>query len=67
MITTSGSVVRWRADADLRAAVISAVLIGVALGRHLLALDHLADADPDRVVDILRPAVRAVTKADRPE
>ncbi|MGI5326146.1 TetR/AcrR family transcriptional regulator [Actinomadura nitritigenes] len=54
-------------DADLRAALISAMLIGVALGRHLLALDHLADADPDRVVEILRPAVRAVTKAERPE
>ena len=54
-------------DADLRAAVVNAMLIGLALGRHLLALDHLADADPDRVVEILRPAVRAITKAEQPE
>lgn len=51
-------------EADLRAAVVSAVLIGVVIGRHLIKLDHLADADPQQVVDILRPCVRALTKAD---
>jgi AcrR family transcriptional regulator len=54
-------------DADLRAAIVNAMLIGIALGRHLIGLDHLADADPDRVVEILRPAVRAITKAEQPE
>ncbi|QKG22254.1 TetR/AcrR family transcriptional regulator [Actinomadura verrucosospora] len=49
-------------DAELRAALVNAMLIGIALGRHLLALDHLADADPDRIVEILRPAVRAVVE-----
>jgi AcrR family transcriptional regulator len=50
-------------EADLRAAVVSAALIGVVLGRHLIQLDHLVDADPERIVDILRPAVRSITKA----
>lgn len=51
-------------EADLRAAVVSAALIGVVLGRHLIELDHLADADPERIVEILRPAVRLITKAE---
>jgi AcrR family transcriptional regulator len=51
-------------DAALRAEVISAALIGIVLGRHLLKLDHLVDADPAHVVDLLRPVVRSLTKAD---
>jgi AcrR family transcriptional regulator len=51
-------------EADLRAAVANAALIGVVLGRHLIRLDHLADADPERVVELLRPAIRSLTKAD---
>lgn len=51
-------------EADLRAAVANAALIGVVLGRHLIRLDHLADADPERVVALLRPAVRSLTRAD---
>jgi AcrR family transcriptional regulator len=51
-------------EADLRAAVVSAALIGVVLGRHLIKLDHLADADPERIVEILRPAIRSITKAE---
>ena len=51
-------------DADLRAAVTNAALIGVVLGRHLIRLDHLADADPERVIALLRPAVRSLTRAD---
>jgi hypothetical protein len=50
-------------EADLRAAVVSAALIGIVLGKHLVRLDHLADADPERVIDILRPAVRSLTRA----
>jgi AcrR family transcriptional regulator len=55
------------ADGNLRAAVVSAILIGVVLGRHLIKLDELADADPDQIVEILRPAVRSLTKADQPD
>jgi AcrR family transcriptional regulator len=51
-------------DGDLRAAVISAVLIGAVLGRHLIKLDQLADADPDQIVELLRPAILSLTKAD---
>jgi hypothetical protein len=51
-------------DADLRAAIVSAAILGVVLGRHMIKLDHLADADPDQIVDILRPCVRTLTRAD---
>ncbi|MBO2451137.1 TetR/AcrR family transcriptional regulator [Actinomadura barringtoniae] len=51
-------------DADLRADVVSAVLIGVAVGRHLIRLDHLAAADPERVVELMRPVIRSLTRAD---
>lgn len=47
-------------DADLRAAVINAVLLGVTISRHLLRFDALADADPQRIVDLLRPGVAAL-------
>jgi AcrR family transcriptional regulator len=51
-------------DADLRAAVINAVLLGVTISRHLLRFDALADADPQRIVDLLRPGIVAL--ADTP-
>ncbi|MEV4124482.1 TetR family transcriptional regulator [Nocardia sp. NPDC049707] len=51
-------------EADLRAEVVSAALLGIVLCRHLVKLDHLTEADPDRVVEILRPVVRSITKAD---
>ncbi|WP_329004602.1 TetR family transcriptional regulator [Kribbella sp. NBC_00709] len=49
------------ADGELRADVVSAVLIGVVLGRHLLKLNHLAEADPGKIVELLRPAVHSLT------
>jgi len=52
-------------DGDLRAAVVSAVLIGVVLGRHLVKLDPLADADPEQIVELLRPAVLSLTGVDQ--
>ncbi|TDW18172.1 TetR family transcriptional regulator [Kribbella kalugense] len=51
-------------DGELRVDVVSAVLIGVVLGRHLLKLDHLADADPDKIIELLRPAVESLTRAE---
>lgn len=53
-------------EAALRADIVSAALIGVVLGRHLIKLDHLIDADPQQIVDILRPCVRSLTKAEPP-
>ena len=51
-------------DGELRVDVVSAVLIGVVLGRHLLKLDHLAEADPDKIIELLRPAVESLTQAE---
>jgi AcrR family transcriptional regulator len=47
-------------DADLRAAVISAVILGVTVSRHLLKSDELATADPARVISLLRPCLLAL-------
>jgi AcrR family transcriptional regulator len=44
-------------DADLRAAIISALILGVTVSRHLIKSDELASADPARVVELLRPCV----------
>ncbi|MFJ2831270.1 TetR/AcrR family transcriptional regulator [Streptomyces sp. NPDC087263] len=53
-------------EANLRADVVSAALIGIVIGRHLIKLDYLADADPQEIVDILRPCVRSLMKLDTP-
>ncbi|GAA2033315.1 TetR family transcriptional regulator [Catenulispora yoronensis] len=58
-------------DADLRAAVISAVVLGVTISRHLLKTDALADADPEHVISLLRPGIEALAgsgpgSTDRP-
>jgi AcrR family transcriptional regulator len=42
------------ADASLRAAIISAVILGVTVSRHLIKSDELATADPEQVIDLLR-------------
>jgi AcrR family transcriptional regulator len=52
------------ADADTRAALISAIMIGVIVSRHLLTTDSLADAAPEQIVGLLRPCLRSLTLAD---
>jgi AcrR family transcriptional regulator len=52
------------ADADTRAALISAIMIGVIVSRHLLKTDSLADAAPQQIVGLLRPCLRSLTLAD---
>lgn len=47
-------------DADLRAAVINAVILGVTISRHLLRSDALADADPEQIAELLRPGIVAL-------
>ncbi|MFI5716230.1 TetR family transcriptional regulator [Nocardia sp. NPDC051750] len=47
-------------DADLRAGLIGAVTIGVVISRHLLGLDAVRDASPDRIIELLRPAVHEI-------
>jgi AcrR family transcriptional regulator len=44
-------------DADLRAAIISAITLGITVSRHLIKCDELASADPARVISLLRPCV----------
>ncbi|XVQ90248.1 hypothetical protein ACQP2K_16265 [Microbispora siamensis] len=52
------------ADAGVRASMISALLIGVVLGRHLLKLEELRDAPPEQIAELLRPCLRSLTGAD---
>ena len=52
-------------DADLRAAIISAVTMGITVSRHLIKTDVLATADPDHVIRLLRPVVLSL--AARPD
>ena len=42
-------------DADLRAAIISAITLGITVSRHLIKSDELATADPAHVIELLRP------------
>jgi AcrR family transcriptional regulator len=44
-------------DAGLRAAIISAITLGITVSRHLLKTDQLAAADPADVIRLLRPGV----------
>src|ERR1700734_2480564 len=44
-------------DADLRAAIISAITLGITVSRHLIKSGELATADPAQVIRLLRPCV----------
>ena len=50
-------------DAELRAALVGAVMLGVIVSRHLLKTEALSDASPDHVIDLLRPCLRSLTCA----
>ena len=52
------------ADADLRAALISAITLGITVSRHLIKSGELATADPGQVIALLRPCLLSLT--DRP-
>jgi AcrR family transcriptional regulator len=54
------------ADADLRAAIISAITIGVTVSRHLIKSDELATADPAQIISLLRPCVLALAARPGP-
>ncbi|WP_019930754.1 TetR/AcrR family transcriptional regulator [Nocardia sp. BMG111209] len=47
-------------DADLRAGLIGALTIGAVIGRYLLRLDGLADAEPERISALLRTAFHEI-------
>ena len=44
-------------DADLRAAMITSITLGITISRHLIKSGELATADPAQVVALLRPCV----------
>ncbi len=50
-------------DADVRAALVSAVMLGLIVSRHLLNSDALTAASPQQVIDLLRPCLRSLTGA----
>jgi AcrR family transcriptional regulator len=51
-------------DADVRAALAGAVMLGVIVSRHLLNSDALTAASPEQIIDLLRPGLRSLTRAD---
>jgi AcrR family transcriptional regulator len=59
-------------DADLRAGLLGALTIGTVIGRYLLRLDGLCDAEPERITALLRTAFHDIahgtsqTISDRP-
>ena len=53
-------------DAGLRASLVSATILGVIVGRHLLEFDWLKDASPEQIVGLLRPAILGLTSAPEP-
>jgi AcrR family transcriptional regulator len=48
-------------DADLRAAIITAITLGITVSRHLLTSGELAAADPAQVTALLRPCLLSLT------
>ena len=53
-------------DASLRAAIISAITLGVMVSRHLIKSDELATADPAQVISLLRPCVTSLAAQPPP-
>ncbi len=47
-------------EGALRAGLVSATTIGVIVGRYLLQLDGLKDADPKEITDLLRPCFHSL-------
>jgi AcrR family transcriptional regulator len=48
-------------DADLRAALISAIILGVLVDRHLLKTGGLDAATPEEIANLLRPILHTLT------
>ncbi|HEY0473213.1 MAG TPA: TetR family transcriptional regulator [Kribbella sp.] len=53
-------------DAVLRSGVIGALTIGAVIGRHLLRLDGLRDADPAEIGAVMEPLIRELVQGVRP-
>ncbi|WP_433176944.1 TetR family transcriptional regulator [Actinoallomurus sp. CA-150999] len=48
-------------EAELRSALILAILFGVSTGRNLIGLAPLRDATPEQITRLLRPCIEALT------
>lgn len=48
-------------DAELRAALIVAILLGVTITRNLVELDPLSHATPEQITTLLRPCLQTLT------
>jgi hypothetical protein len=44
-------------DARLRASLIAAQLVGIAMLRHVVGLEPVASASPDEIVPLVAPAI----------
>jgi AcrR family transcriptional regulator len=44
-------------NAELRASLVAAQLIGIAVLRHVLRVDHVAKASPDEIVALVAPVI----------
>jgi AcrR family transcriptional regulator len=53
-------------DASLRAAIISAITLGIMVSRHLIKSDELAAADPAQVIGLLRPCMLSLAASPPP-
>ena len=53
-------------DADVRAALISAIIMGVVLDRHLLKSGGLDAASPEEIITLLRPILHTLTTPGSP-
>ncbi len=51
-------------DAALRAAMISAITLGITVSRHLIKSDELSDADPGRIIELLRPCLHSLAASE---
>jgi AcrR family transcriptional regulator len=51
-------------DADVRAALIIAIILGVAVDRHLLKTGGLDLATPEEIITLLRPILRTLTSPE---
>ncbi len=53
-------------DASLRAAIISAIILGIMVSRHLTKTDKLAAAAPAQVIRLLRPCMLSLAAPPLP-
>jgi hypothetical protein len=47
-------------DAELRASLLGSQMVGLAMARYVIGIEPLASADPETVVRIIAPSMRAL-------